>query len=469
MREISLPHQWKPRSYQEPLWKYLSSGGKRAVALWHRRAGKDDVCLHHSACGAFERVGNYWHMLPEYSQARKAIWEAVNPHTGKRRIDEAFPDEIRASTREHEMFIKFKNGSTWQLVGSDNFNSLMGSPPLGITFSEYALSNPSSWGYLRPILLENNGWALFISTPRGNNHFKSMCDHAKSDSSWFFESLTAEQTGVFTQSQLLDELKELQSIHGEDYGKSLWLQEYYVSFDAAIPGSIWGDCVIKAKTEGRVCKVDPVKDYPVNTAWDLGYTDDTTIWFYQITPSEIRIFDTYHASGKDIDHYASILREKQKEFGYEYGTHWFPHDARPRTLASGGKSILQQFQNQNVGRCVIGPRLDREEGIQAARATFPYCRFDEKRCEKGLEALKGYHREWDSEKKVFSVNPVHSWESHYADAFRYLSLTWKRPKTKNPEEPLMERLLRNNPTGVTFGEYKKNHLNKRQNEREISL
>ena len=66
------------------------------------------------------------HMLPAFSQGRKAIWTAVNPHTGKRRIDEAFPHELRVSTNKSEMFIRFKNGSTWQVVGSDRYDAAVG-------------------------------------------------------------------------------------------------------------------------------------------------------------------------------------------------------------------------------------------------------------------------------------------------------------------------------------------------------
>ena len=134
------------------------------------------MTLHHVACAAHERVGNYWYMLPEAEQARKALWNAVNPHTGKLRLEEAFPNELRAGQDDKGMLIKFKNGSTVQIIGSDNFNSLVGSTPVGLVFSEYALANPSAWGLLRPILLENNGWACFNSTPRGKNHFKRLFD-----------------------------------------------------------------------------------------------------------------------------------------------------------------------------------------------------------------------------------------------------------------------------------------------------
>lgn len=469
--DIILPYQWQPRPYQEALWNYLKAGGTRAVACWHRRSGKDEVGLHHVACAAHQRVGNYWYMLPQYSQARKAMWDAVNPHSGKRRIDEAFPDAIRKTTREQEMLIVFKNGSTFQLVGSDNFNSLVGSPPVGLVFSEYALSNPSAWGYLRPILLENGGWAIFNSTPRGRNHFHSLLQFGANEHGWFAETLTADQTGCFSTDQLSSEQREMQAEHGVDYGYALYLQEYFCSFDAAIPGSIWGDCVKAAEESGRVLDfaIDPAQ--PVMTAWDLGRTDDTAIWWYQITPTRIDLFDHHSSSMKDIPFYMHLLEEKRRQHGVTYGTHYLPHDARPRTLAAGGKSILQQCHdaakaNPSLSRFVIGKRLDVQEGIQAARKTFPFCRFHKTRTEQGLNCLRQYHREWDTETKVFKDSPEHDWSSHSSDAFRYLSLSWKRTDAAKPESPLVDKLMANNINGLTFGALKAQHFAKCRAQRE---
>ena len=262
MPEIRLPFQWSPRPYQLPAWSYLSRGGLRAVLCWPRRAGKDETLLHHVACAAHERVGTYWYMLPEYGQARKSMWDALNPHTGRRRIDDAFPAELRRNMSEQEMQIEFHNGSTFQLVGSDNFDSLVGSPPVGLVFSEYALSNPTAWAYMRPILLENGGWAAFNSTPRGKNHFKDMCDLAQkrmvmgadgaaSTDGWFFSKLTNDDTQVFSPFQLQEELEDYQKIHGDEYGRALWLQEYFTSFDAAVPGAIFGGAMTKAQEAGE--------------------------------------------------------------------------------------------------------------------------------------------------------------------------------------------------------------------------
>ena len=139
MSIVDLPNNWKPRKYQQPVWDYFKSGGDRGIVIGHRRWGKDDVALHNASCAAHERIGNYGHCLPEYAQARKAIWTAVNPHTGRKRIDEAFPSEIRKRTNDHEMFIEFKSGSTWQVLGSDQYDRLVGTAFAGLTFSEWAL------------------------------------------------------------------------------------------------------------------------------------------------------------------------------------------------------------------------------------------------------------------------------------------------------------------------------------------
>jgi hypothetical protein len=235
---VRIPNDWRPRLYQMPLWKYLWQGGRRAISIWHRRSGKDDVCLHWAAVSAIRKKATYWHMLPEAAQARKAIWEAINPHSGKRRIDEAFPKGIRASTREQEMFIRFESGSTWQVVGSDNFNSLVGSPPFGVVFSEWALADPDAWAYLRPILAENGGWAAFVTTPRGKNHAKTMYDYALTDPRWYAERLPATETKVFTAEQLEYERLEYIAQWGESLGNALFEQEYLCSWEGAWPGKL---------------------------------------------------------------------------------------------------------------------------------------------------------------------------------------------------------------------------------------
>ena len=407
--EITLPNQWQPRDYQRRLWSYLESGGKRAVAVWHRRAGKDEVCLHWAACAAVQRVGNYWHMLPEASQARKAIWDAINPHTGRRRIDEAFPPSIRLGQRDTDMQIKLINGSVWQVVGSDNFNSLVGSPPTGLVFSEYSLTSPAAWDYLRPILAENGGWCIFMMTPRGRNHAWQLFDMARSRSDWFAELLTVEDTKAIGSEIIADE-------RASGMSEDMVAQEYYCSFDAALPGAYYGKLLQTAETEGRVGRVPWVPDAIVHTAWDLGIGDSTAIWFCQQVGQEIRLVDYYENFGVGLDHYAKVLRDKP----YVYGQHILPHDTQVADLSTG-RSRLQTLAMLGIHGRVLLREPNVEDGINAVRNLLPRCWFDADKCSRGLEALRQYRCDYDAERKIYSARPRHDWTSHAADAFRYLA------------------------------------------------
>ena len=259
MTSILIPNNWKPRAYQLPFFRYFALGGKRAVLVWPRRHGKDDACLHLTAIQAMHVPGTYWMMLPEYGQARKAIWDAVNKHTGKRRIDEAFPAEIRARTNDSEMKIVFKSGSVWQLCGSDNYNGLVGSNCAGIVFSEYALSNPEAWDYLEPILEENGGWAVFNSTVRGRNHFTTLAHYAQSTPGWFCSNVKASEAGVFTHEQLEGIKQKYILQKGYDRGLGMYLQEYENDENAFVStfNSVFG------RGAGEKMRQEPPKNVPV--------------------------------------------------------------------------------------------------------------------------------------------------------------------------------------------------------------
>lgn len=419
---------WHPRDYQLPLWKYLENGGKRAVCVWHRRAGKDEQCLYWAAVAAHERIGNYWHMLPEASQARKAIWDAINPHTGRRRIDEAFPLELREATRANEMLIKLKCGSTWQVVGSDNYNSLIGSPPIGIVFSEYSVADPSSWAYLRPILRENGGWALFIYTSRGRNHGATLYYGAKDDPKWFAQLLTVDQTQVLTPEELAEELSEYKREYGEEAGQAFFDQEYYCSFDSAILGAVYGAVIRRLEKKGAITDVSYDPKLPVHTAWDLGFDDNTAIWFWQITLGEIRLIDYYENNGQGIAHYCDVLAQR----GYTYGKHYVPHDAAHELMAAGGRSIVHQAHELGVKMMVVAS-TGQQNSIEAARKTLERCWFDEKKCARGLDGLRAYHYPWNETNRTFDSKPKHDWSSHPVDALEIIGQVWRVPDSEKPK------------------------------------
>lgn len=435
MARVLLPNNWQPRPYQKALWAYLENGGKRAIEIAHRRWGKDDLILHRTACAAFERPASYWHMLPLFTQARKALWTAINPHTGKRRIDEAFPKELRDSTNEQEMFIRFKNGSTWQLVGSDSYNSLVGAGVAGVTFSEFALANPSAWGYIRPMLEENDGWATFITTPRGRNHAYSMYQMAKENPRWFAEVSTIHDTQALSQHQVDESLAEYVALYGEDLGLAQFEQEYECSFNAAILGAFYAREMVAVRNEGRVDPtLEAIPDKPVHRAWDIGVRDDTSIWWFQVVGGQVYVLDCYTASGVGVDHYAEVIDQRAKEHGWLNGTDFVPHDAKVKEWGTG-RTRVETMQSLGLSPQVV-PQASLLDGINATRRTLPRCVFHA-RCEDvGLPALEQYRREWDDEKKVFRQSPLHDWSSHVADAARYMALAWKtiRPEPVKPRE-----------------------------------
>jgi phage terminase large subunit len=453
--DIIIPYNWQPRDYQKKAWNYwVRDDGLHAELVWHRRSGKDEIALHGTCVKAHERAANYWHMLPLANQVRKAIWDAVNPRTGHRRIDEAFPPQIRENTRDSDMLIKFKNGSTWQCLGSDNYQGAIGATPAGIVYSEWSQANPSSRGFLRPILAENKGWQVYITTPRGKNHAYKTFKSAQKLGSSFAQLLTSDDTGVFTKDQLKIEKKEYIDTYGENMGMALFEQEYYCSFDAAILGAIWGSELSKLEREERFTLVPHDPDYPVFTVWDIGRRDETAIWWYQVIGNEVRIIDFTMDSLKDPDYFASQITGieitinltgegievitggkvdgLQHRRGYEYQTHWLPHDAKQKTFAAKGKSVEQQLKAAlGYGKIKIVPDLSRYDGLQLGRQLLNHCAIDY-RCEDGFEAIKQYRYEWDDTKKKFRDTPLHDWTSNPADALRYLAIVYKleAPATK---------------------------------------
>lgn len=411
MPTIRIPNEWTPRDYQLKAWSYIEKGGRRACLVWHRRAGKDSLCINMLARKAITERGNYAYMLPTYAQARKVVWDAIDKQ-GRRVIKQAFPEAIVKSYNAQEMKIELVNGSIIQLAGSDSYDNLVGTNYKGMIFSEYSIADPAAWELFRPILAENGGWALFIYTPRGHNHGYELYEMAKNNPDWFCQRLSIEDTKAVSL-----EMVEAERQAGMD--ENTIQQEFYCSFDAAIKGSYYGDIINKIDSEGAIgaYPYDPSKR--VITAWDLGYGDATAIWFCQQSGTSINIIDYYEAAGMGLDHYAQVLQSK----GYIYKKHILPHDSDHNDLTSG-ISRTDYLKKLGISGTVL-PRKSVEAGIAAVRMFLLRCRFNEKTTVKGLECLKLYRKEWDEKRQDFNPKPLHDKTSHAADAFRYLAMGFK--------------------------------------------
>jgi phage terminase large subunit len=426
-------HVFRVRRYQRALHEtWVNLRKRRLIEIAHRRWGKDEVALNATRDLALRRPASYWHALPEYAQARKALWTAVNPHTGQRRIDEAFPQAIRETTNEQEMMIKLRNGSTWQIVGSDRYNALVGASIAGVVFSEWALANPSAWAYIRPMLEENGGWAAFITTPRGNNHAKAMLDMARASADWFAEVSDIHATGALTQDQAAAALAEYQAIYGIDFGRALFEQEYLCSFTGAMVGAFFGAEMSRAEREGRICDVPVDPKRPVHTAWDLGAARNNPIWCFQTMGESLRIVDFYVPESDDIEEWCAWLNGR----GY-HGRDYVPHDI----LATDWGSKRTRVETlRQLGRHPHRiPKVAIADGLQAGRAAINAAQFDATRCAHGIDGLKAYRREWDDERKTFRENALKDWAEHIGSAWRYLGLAWRgeappKPANKKPTE-----------------------------------
>lgn len=442
MPEVIIPNGFTPRPYQIPYMRFFDKGGKRAVSVIHRRGGKDLRAMHQTCKMAHKRRGAYWHIFPFAEQARKAIWEGFTKD-GQRIMEQAFPASIRRAPRAFlpnaEMVVELKCGSIWRLMGSDRME-VVGSGPVGVNFSEYALAKPKTWDLVRPMLQENDGWAAFISTPRGNNHFKKLYDMARKDPSWFCELLTLEDTKAYDPERTFAEER------ASGMPEELIRQEYLCDFSAASVGSVWGDLIEVMEKRGGLDAFEHSGD-GVFTTWDLGVDDSTVIWFWRIHGGGVEFIDHYEANGKGMRHYFEILRSKP----YKYTKHWLPHDARQRSLQTQA-SIVDQFQAEfGVHAVAMVPGQEKAgfmDGIYAARWLFqqPDTRIHP-RCGEGIEALKAYHYEWDEDRKTLGRKPVHDWSSHSADGARGVGVVCKfsefmtRPPPEKAVEPVTPKPL----------------------------
>ena len=379
-----------------------------AVIVAHRRCGKTLGCildLIYRAISEGKEDGRYAYVAPYYSQAKNIAWDYLQKYS----------QPVLAKANQSELWVELVNGARIRLFGADNPDALRGLYLDGIVLDEYADMRPRIWGeIIRPLLSDRLGWAVFIGTPKGHNGFWELYSAAINKDDWYVKTLRASVTGLIAESELADAAKSMT--------QDQYLQEFECDFESAIVGAYYGKELRLLTDQGRITDVEYDPMYKVNTAWDLGYTDSTSIFWYQVIHGEIRVLEHHSSNGQSIPFYTGLIQSKK----YEYGIHWLPHDARAKTLSSGGKSIIEQLSAKiPLESMKIVPNLSLQDGIQASRMALQRAWFDSEKCMEGIECLRQYQREYDEDKKVFRDRPRHDWTSHSADAFRYLSIAWR--------------------------------------------
>lgn len=405
--EITLPHKYQPRDYQRPLWQAFDSGHKRLIQIWHRRSGKDKTDLNIIAREMWEHVGNYYYLFPTYAQGKKAIWEGRGKD-GVAYLDH-FPVQLRdGKPNDTEMKIKYKNGSIFQLIGVEDPDKVVGTNPRGIVFSEYSLQNPKAWEYLRPILTENGGWAIFNYTPRGKNHGFKLYEMARQNPKWFVSKLTVDDTKVLTPDDIEEERRSGMT-------EDMVQQEFYCSFIAAIQGSYYWEEVAKAEHNGQFKDIPYDPRLLVHTVWDLGKNDFNCIGFYQSDGVSVRKIDYLAGSRTSLGEWIKKVREKP----YNYGQHFAPHDIEVSDYTLDNDQTRREFAKALNFEFQVVPRTSVHDRIDAGRRLFPKLYVDKTHCADFWDAIPQYTKIYDEETKTFKNTPLHDWTSNYADEHGY--------------------------------------------------
>jgi phage terminase large subunit len=412
---------YKPRPLQAVLHMMLK---RFNVIVCHRRFGKTVFSVNELLDRAFRNTRQYpqyAYIAPTYGQAERIAWQMLKNHT---------KDIPGVEYNEAKLRCIIPRGGdhiTIYLLGAENPDAIRGMYFDGAILDEFGEMNPDVWGkVLRPALADREGWAIFIGTPKGQNHFYSVYQMALQNKGkgWFSVVYKASESGVLPQSELEAMAAEMTEDEVE--------QELECSFTAAITGAYWGKKFTEIEKMGRVGKVPHDPSLQVDTFWDLGINDSTSVWFVQQTRLEVRIIDYFETTGVGIPEFAKMLKASHRA-EYNYREHNWPHDGNSKDLSSGQERSTTA-RELGLKPLLVRPRYDVADSIDAARRLLSRCWFDKERCtfylkgdkgSRGIESLKNYQREWDPKNKIYRDSPKHNWASHGADAFRLMGMALK--------------------------------------------
>lgn len=410
------------RDYQLPLIDAIENKGyKRVIGILPRRCGKDYAAWNIMIRAALMRVGVYWYIGPTYSQMRKIIWDAID-NDGNSFLS-FIPEELIDSKNSQTMTIRLVNGSIIQMIGSEKYDALRGANPVGCIFTEYSMQNPKAWDVVDSIFKANNGWVIFISTPKGKNHFYDLWEFAKKyPNEWFAYIKTIDDTKHI-------DIKEIErDIENRRYSYDFARQEYWCSFAMGVDGSVYGKALQAIKSNDQIGNIPYNPSKPVHTAWDLGWADPTVIIFFQYYNNNIYIIDFYKKSFEHCEHFAKYIANKP----YHYGRHIGPHDLENHEQTSG---LTRKARWAQLGiRFHVSKRVSKEEGLEAVRANIPSFFIDEKRCKDLIVDMENYRYKFDESYNRYSRDPIHDAFSHSCDALKYLCLNLSLLRTGMTQE-----------------------------------
>lgn len=452
MGEIIIPY--KPR---EAFIGYHNSDKRWSLTVAHRRAGKTVARVNKLIKKAVEcELPNprFRYIAPFYVQAKDIAWVYLKHYA-------APLIQYGGKVNESELSVTLPhNNAVIRLYGAENAERMRGVYSDGDVLDEVqGMDKEFLSQIILPSLADREGWLDASGTPKGwSNLLGELYKLAKDNDDWFMQVLKASETGILPQEEL-DRQRALMS-------ENEYLQEFECSFDAAIPGSVYGKWIAEADGAGRISdKIEHDPDYPVYTAWDLGWGDSTVIWFYQQGPKQLLFIDYHETNGMDthqccellfgrkiiIDyinpetkeveewHWGDWIPELEHRKNYNYNDfHFVPHDAGNKVQQAGGRSIVEQALKFGVRMSII-PATSESNEVEAGRSTLPVCWFNSIKCARGIESLRNWHFPYDEELRMFRIKARHDWSSHACKAFGVAARVW-RPKIVTTASQKAQRL-----------------------------
>lgn len=404
----------------------------------HRRGGKTVASINEAITRALytkKEDARYAYIAPFRNQAKDLAWTYLR----------RFTDGITSKVSESELSVTLThNQARIRIYGADNPESFRGIYLDGVIVDEYGDMSPIIWGtILLPTLMDRRGWAVFIGTFKGRNHFWKIFERSQGrlltedddpeyiKKNWFSYILPASRSTIYTP-------EEFAAVRAETEEEE-WQQEYECNPDAAVKGTYFAKTISQMQASGQIYSSTAAwnPDLPVGIFTDIGRTDSTALWFYQRRPGGYALIDYEESHSKGVEHYADLVASKD----YKYENWYVPHDAKAKTFASERSTIEQLLEFDEQGKFQrwdpsvpimrLSPRLAVQHGIDAVRKILPKCWFDPK-TEAGVEALRAYRRRWDDITKSYANDPAHDWSSHGSDAFRYFALSVEEVKEEKP-------------------------------------
>lgn len=414
---------YRPRPQQDTVHR---TGCRFKVVVGHRRIGKTHLGLNEiidKGLRNTKKNPQYGYIAPTYGQAKRIAWDLLKDYVKNIPGVEVNESELRVDIPRPASGDRIR----FMLLGAENPASILGMYLDGVVFDEYGDMNPIIWTQvIRPLLTDRLGWALFIGTPKGQNHFFNLYEMARTQDDWAAFMFKASETGIIP----ISELEQNKAVMSE----SEYLQEFECSFAAALVGAYYGKEMEWLEQNNKISTVPIDTALGVWTAWDLGIDDTTAIWFVQQHGREIRVVDYLETSGAGLDFYVRELKNKD----YVYEGHFLPHDVKVREL-SDGKSRLDKLKSLGLRNIKVVQKLPVADGIEAVRTMLKKCWFDKDRCERGIKALRNYERKYDTRNQIFQQTPLHNWASHGSDSFRTLAVGFREDMPSVMDKRLLPR------------------------------